>query len=69
VEITDDDVARATRPLTVPPELERLPLLVHCLRDRVQQALLEGGVRSCEPSSAELRLEPGRRNDRRTPRG
>jgi UDP-N-acetylglucosamine--N-acetylmuramyl-(pentapeptide) pyrophosphoryl-undecaprenol N-acetylglucosamine transferase len=40
-EITEEHLARADRPLRVPPELERLPLLVDCLRDRVLQPLSE----------------------------
>ncbi len=37
-QITRADLARAARPLRLPPELERLPLLVDCLRDRVHRA-------------------------------
>lgn len=42
-EITASDLAEAARPLVLPRELERLPWLVDCLRDRVRQALPELG--------------------------
>ena len=38
-EITTADLARAERPLRLPTELERLPLLADALADRVQQVL------------------------------
>jgi UDP-N-acetylglucosamine--N-acetylmuramyl-(pentapeptide) pyrophosphoryl-undecaprenol N-acetylglucosamine transferase len=40
-EITETEAARALRPLVLPAELERLPLLVECLRDRVEAALAD----------------------------
>ena len=41
-EITASDVARASRPLRLLPDLERLPKLVDCLREHVWEALGEG---------------------------
>ena len=38
-EITASDLQRARRPLQLPAELQRLPLVVDCLRESVQQAL------------------------------
>jgi UDP-N-acetylglucosamine--N-acetylmuramyl-(pentapeptide) pyrophosphoryl-undecaprenol N-acetylglucosamine transferase len=38
-EITASDLERASQPLHLPAELQRLPLLVDCLRESVQQAL------------------------------
>jgi UDP-N-acetylglucosamine transferase subunit ALG13 len=48
-EITPDDLRRADRPLRLAPELERLPLLVDCLRDEVHAqlaAISPGGGRA-----------------------
>jgi UDP-N-acetylglucosamine--N-acetylmuramyl-(pentapeptide) pyrophosphoryl-undecaprenol N-acetylglucosamine transferase len=42
-EITPADLERADRPLRLPPELERLPLLVDVLADRVRGALAAAG--------------------------
>jgi UDP-N-acetylglucosamine--N-acetylmuramyl-(pentapeptide) pyrophosphoryl-undecaprenol N-acetylglucosamine transferase len=39
VEITEKDVTRALRPLSLPRETEQLPLLSDCLRGRVQHAV------------------------------
>jgi UDP-N-acetylglucosamine transferase subunit ALG13 len=44
--ITASDLERADRPLRLPPELERLPRLVECLRERVQHSLLARGLAS-----------------------
>jgi UDP-N-acetylglucosamine--N-acetylmuramyl-(pentapeptide) pyrophosphoryl-undecaprenol N-acetylglucosamine transferase len=41
--ITADDLERAERPLSLPSELERLPLLVDLLADRVRGALAAAG--------------------------
>jgi UDP-N-acetylglucosamine--N-acetylmuramyl-(pentapeptide) pyrophosphoryl-undecaprenol N-acetylglucosamine transferase len=40
-EITPHDLARADRPLRMPPELEELPLLGDCLRDQLGQLAAE----------------------------
>jgi UDP-N-acetylglucosamine transferase subunit ALG13 len=40
-EISETETARALRPLMLPSELESQPLLVECLRDRVQSALAQ----------------------------
>lgn len=51
-EIRASDLERARRPLHLPPELQRLPLLVDCLRESVGQA---GSTRFERPGCAFLR--------------
>ena len=45
-EITASELARADRPLALPLELARLPLLDDCLRDRIEEAIRESTLRA-----------------------